>query len=89
MSKSNFLIVLLLLVVLGSTAIALSIAKERSSSRAGNSDRLSTIAPPTQDEGQRRFSDECLIRPAALSSNLRVLLTALGDRLETFSRDYV
>lgn len=89
MNKSNFLIVLLLLAVLVSTAIALSIARDVTFTSARSEDRLLAIAPPPQDDGQRRFSDANRVRPSSLSSDLRVLLAALGDRLERPGKERV
>ena len=58
MNKSNFLIVLLLLAVLGSTAIALSIASHAHSIPAEDSEKLLAITPPTQ--GEQRLEVEVI-----------------------------
>lgn len=57
MNKHNFLIVLQLLAVLGSTAIVLSIAS-LPITLADNREGLAAIAPPAQDDEPSDFPDE-------------------------------
>lgn len=76
------MIALLTVALLGSTAIAFNLLSKK---RTGTT--LETHSSPRaitqfQDDAQRRFSDANRVRAAALSSDLRNLLTVLGDRLE-------
>lgn len=89
MNKTNLAIVLLVSVVLGSTAIAFNIVSKKRFSAAPEVRLDVTSVPQLQDDGQRRFSDEFRVRPAALSSDLRGLLSALGDRLEKPGKERV
>jgi len=82
MSKTNFLIMLLISGVLGSTAIAFNFARETRLEFEADRENFRAIAPPTQDDGQRQFSDAHRVRSSALSSTCRSFLSHLGDRLE-------
>lgn len=89
MRKTNFVIVLVISAVLGSTAIALSFAGKAPLESKADLDRLPAVALSTQDDGQQRFPDEERIRPAALSSGLRAFLAIVGDRLEKPGKERV
>ena len=89
MNKSKPIIALLILAVLGSTAIAFNLLSKK---RTGTTPEIHSSAiaiTQFQDEAQRRFSDANRVRAAALSSDLRNLLTVLGDRLEKPGKERV
>jgi outer membrane lipoprotein-sorting protein len=89
MNRPKLLIALLVLAALGSTAIALNIVSKKRINALPVVRANVTSPPQVQDDGQRGFSDANRVRPSALSSDLRVLLAALGDRLEKPGKERV
>jgi hypothetical protein len=88
MIKANAKIVFLVLAVLGSTAIAFNtVSTEKINPAPGRPS--SNATPVTQFQDDRQFADANRVRAAALSSDLRNLLAALGDRLERPGKERV
>lgn len=89
MNKSKLMIALLTVALLGSTAIAFNLLTKKSTSTHPEIHSSALAVPQFQDDAQRQFSDANRVRAAALSSDLRSLLRALGDRLEKPGKERV
>ena len=88
MNKANSKIVLLVLAGLCSTAIAFNtVSNEKINPAPGRASTSATPVTPFQDD--RQFADANRVRAGALSSHLRNLLAAIGDRLEKPGKERV